>query len=135
MDEQNRDDFYEGPPLEDEARWHDGAVVAEDGTHAGERQPLDRPLTEVELPEGGAYPPQELVERPHQPSGGLRQNELTRDPSLSRAVDRADDGLSPEAAGYDRTADGPSPGSLAPDAEQQPADAADEPSGSWGSSG
>ncbi|CAN5650906.1 hypothetical protein BH23CHL7_BH23CHL7_02030 [soil metagenome] len=135
MDEQNRDDFYEGPPLEDEEHWHDGAVVAEDDTHAGARQPLDRPLNDVELPEGGVHPPRAFIERPHDPSVGLGPSELTRDPSLSRAVDRAHDRLSPEAVGYDRTAEGSSPGPLGPDAKQQPADAEDEPGGQWGSSG
>jgi hypothetical protein len=117
MDEQNRDDFYEGPPLEDRETWHDGAVIGEDGTRAGERQPVKRPLTEVEMPEGGVHPPPDMIERPHAPPRGPGHHELTRDPSLSRAVDRADEGLDPAAAGYDRSIEGPAPGPLEPDAE------------------
>jgi hypothetical protein len=135
MKEQNRDDFYEGPPLDDDPGAREGAAIADEAVRPGERQPLDRPLTDLEIPEGGVYPPQDVIERPHSATVGLSQNELTRDPSLSRAVDRADDGLSPEQAGYDRTIEGGSPGPLEPEAEQQPADSPDAPGGQWGSSG
>jgi hypothetical protein len=132
MDEQNRDEFYEGPPLEDEERWHDGALFDDSGRRRGEPA---APLTDVELPDGGVYPPQSAIEHPHATGAGLRPASLSRDPSLSRAVDRAEEGLESEAAGYDRTIEGPSPGPLEPDASEAPADSDENPSGSWGSSG
>lgn len=135
MDEQNRDNFYEGPPLEEQEHWHDNAVVAEGETRPGERQPLEGSLDEVALPEGGFYPMPSQIERTHAPQRGMGQNELTRDPSHSRAVDRADDGLDPEAAGYDRTNEGPTAGPLEPDADEVPAEAKEIPGGTWGSSG
>lgn len=131
MDEQNRDNFYEGPPLEEEERWHEGALYDE----RGRRHEAAKPLADVDLPEGGVYPPQDLIEHPHVPAAGLPPNALTRDPSHSRAVDRAADGLEPEAAGYDRTIEGPPPGPLEPDAEEAPPDSGDHPGGQYGSSG
>jgi hypothetical protein len=135
MDEQNRDDFYEGPPLEEQERWHDNAVVGEGDTRAGGRQPLDQPLEDVKLPEGGVYPPQDVIERPHSPQAGTPPGTLNRDPSLSRAVDRDSEGLDAQAAGYDRSIEGPSPGPLDADAEQVPADSGEHPGGQYGSSG
>ncbi len=135
MDDQNRDNFYEGPPIEEQERWHDNAVVAEGEARPGERQPLEGSLDEVDLPEGGFDPQPSLLERPHSSQSGLDQGTLTRDPSHSRAVDRADGGLDPAAAGYDRTNEGPTPGPLEPDADEVPTDAEEIPGGQWGSSG
>jgi hypothetical protein len=141
MDEQNRDHFYEGPPLESEEHWHDGALVDAGGQregHAAEdegRAELGAPLVDVELPEGGVYPPQAFIERPHAPEAGLPHGSLTRDPSLSRAVEREHEGLDADAAGYDRSVEGPAPGPLEPDAERVPADSQDLPGGQYGSSG
>ena len=90
MNDRNRDDFYEGPPLEDSQRWHDGAVVETDRAAAPEgADHASGSLVDVEVPDAGAYPPPEVVERPHQPADGIPGAELTSDPSLSRAVDRA----------------------------------------------
>lgn len=135
MDEQNRDHFYEGPPLEEEETWHDNPVVEESGTRGGARKPPAGSLDEVELPEGGVYPPQDMIERPHAPERGLKPASLSRDPSYSRAVDRAEEGLPVEEAGYDRSIEGPSPGPLDADADQVPADSGDQPGGQYGSSG
>jgi hypothetical protein len=88
------DDFYEGPPLEDSDRWHEGSVV-EPREEAGDDLPAEQ---------------------------------VTRDPSLSRAVDRQAAGLEPEAEGYDRSIEGSPPGPLAPPANET-VDADDETSG------
>jgi hypothetical protein len=92
-------------------------------------------LLDVPDQPGGPYPPPSVVERPHAslPPETISA-EPTRDPSLSRAVDRAAAGLQPEAAGYDRSIEGPPPGPLDPAAEEQPAEAEDQPGGQWGSS-
>lgn len=82
MSEQNRDDFYEGPPVEDAERWHEGAIFE---------------------PEKAAQPSPGAAVQP------------TPDPSLSRAVDRADAGLAPDDAGYDRSNEGPAAGPLDPE--------------------
>jgi hypothetical protein len=135
MDEQNRDHFYEGPPLEEEKTWHDNPAVETTDTRGGARRPPGGTLDDVDLPEGGVYPPQAMIERPHAPARGLKPASLSRDPSYSRAVDRAEDGLPVEGAGYDRSIEGASPGPLDADAEQVPADAGDQPGGQYGSSG
>jgi hypothetical protein len=62
-------------------------------------------------------------------------NEPVRDPSLSRAVDRAAAGLEPADAGYDRAFEGEPAGPLGPAEDEVPADAEEGPSGGWGSSG
>jgi hypothetical protein len=93
-------------------------------------------LLDVPDQPGGPYPPPNVVERPHVSQiPETFSAEPTRDPSLSRAVDRAAAGFQPEAAGYDRSMEGPPPGPLDPAAEEQPADAEGQPGGQWGSSG
>lgn len=151
MGEQNRDDFYEGPPLQDERTWHEGAVTSTDRDRNDDDDeyqpgpPLDHqpsePLVDVEIPERGAYPRQEIIERPHRPSNGLPPTALTRDPSMSRAVDRAANDLPVEQAGYDRSMEGARPGPLVPTGEGAALDGDEEdgtdglPAGQWGSSG
>lgn len=103
------------------------------GPAIGEARQADLPA--VPDQPGGPYPPTNVVERPHvSQTSETQSGEPTRDPSLSRAVDLAAAGMQPEAAGYDRSTDGPSPGPLGPDADAQPADAEDQPGGQWGSS-
>ena len=109
MDEQNRDHFYEGPPLEEEERWHDNAVIGRTDTPPGAGGLRERQLDEVEIPEGGVYPMPSEIERTHAPARGLKPASLSRDPSYSRAVDRAEEGVPVEGAGYDRSIEGPSP--------------------------
>lgn len=150
MREQNRDDFYEGPPLEDERDWHDGAVIRDPRDHHLSRPSPEpdptAPLTDVDIPERGAYPLPNVVERPHEASDGMPPTgPLTRDPSLSRAADRAARGAPISAAGYDPSIGGEAPGPLGPTADQAPpggggADEPDDPdqelpAGQWGSSG
>ncbi|HSH21413.1 MAG TPA: hypothetical protein VK992_02195 [Candidatus Caenarcaniphilales bacterium] len=90
---------------------------------------------DVDMPEGGAYPLPDEVQRPYQAQDPGSIHQPTVDPSLSRAVDRAAAGLDPEAYGYDRTAEGAPPGPLAPDAPVEDADGGPQPAGQWGSSG
>jgi hypothetical protein len=66
---------------------------------------------------------------------GPLASEPTRDPSLSRAVDRAAAGLEPTDAGYDRSFEGQPAGPLGPDSDEVPPDADEGPGGQWGSSG
>ncbi len=88
MDEQNRDNFYEGPPIEEQERWHDNAVVAEGEARPGERQPLEGSLDEVDLPEGGFDPQPSLLERPHSSQSGPDQGTMTRDQPLTSGRSR-----------------------------------------------
>lgn len=93
-------------------------------------------VVDVREPEGGPYPLPNVVERPHiSERPATFSGEPTRDPSLSRAVDRATAGLDAESAGYDRTIEGPPPGPLDPQADEEPPDAEHAPGGQWGSSG
>jgi hypothetical protein len=149
MREQNRDDFYEGPPLEDEQTWHDGAIVGGPPNEADstgmQGEPRSRPLVEVEVPEIGAYPLPRVIERPHSTDNSMAPGgPLVRDTSGSRAVDREALGVPVEDAGYDRSIEGESPGPLAPRADAAPPggggqDVDDEegdlPAGQYGSSG
>ncbi len=123
------EDLRDEPPPEDLRDTHGNA-----GPAIGDARQAELP--DVPDQPGGPYPPPNVVERPHtsQPSEAL-SSEPTRDPSLSRAVDRAAAGLQPEAAGYDRSMEGPPPGPLDPAADEQPAEAEDQPGGQWGSSG
>lgn len=84
-----KDDFYEGPPLDEPERWHDGAVFEPSGDAAPAEQAPTEPVIE-------------------------RSAEPTADPSLSRAVDRAAAGAPLEEAGYDRAGEGPAAGPLEP---------------------
>lgn len=107
MSEQNRDDFYEGPELDEQETWHEGAVISEDPDEFEPGPPLSHersePLAEVEIPERGAYPLPEVTERPHEVGDSVSPGgSLTRDPSLSRAADRAAAGAPLEDAGYER---------------------------------
>lgn len=91
---------------------------------------------DVAMPAGGPYPMPDVVERPHiTQAPGTFSGEPNRDPSLSRAVDRASAGLTPEAAGYDRSSEGPAPGPLDPDGDAEGPDNEAQPGGAWGSSG
>lgn len=93
------------------------------------------PLLDVPEPPGGPYPPHSMIERPHAiPASTTIPPQPTRDPSLSRAVDRAASGLTPTDAGYDRSNDGPPPGPLDPPVEEEQPDSASRPGGQWGSS-
>lgn len=136
MAAQNRDNFYEGPPLEDAQTWHEGAVTRDDPDEFEPGPPLDHersePLADVDIPERGAYPLPELTERPHEVSDGFPSTALTRDPSLSRAVDRAAAGAPVDQAGYDRSIEGEAAGPLEPEAQPE---SDDLPAGQWGSSG
>jgi hypothetical protein len=88
----------------------------------------------VALPEGGPYPMPTVVERPHTAQRPQTFSaEPNRDPSLSRAVDRAAVGLTPEDAGYDRSIEGPAPGPLDPEAHEDAPDSENQPGGAWGS--
>ena len=124
MANQNRDDFYEGPPLADEEHWHDGAIVeARSAEPKAEREAEHEAetatATDALLPAGSPYSLPEEVEHPHRTpltSAKRVPPQPTRDPSLSRAVDRAAAGAPVEEAGYDRSAEGPPPGPLDPDA-------------------
>jgi hypothetical protein len=61
---------------------------------------------------------------------------ITRDPSMSRAVDVAAAGVDPAALGYgDVNGEIGHPGPLAPTAEEQSPQAEGEPAGKYGSSG
>jgi hypothetical protein len=75
------------------------------------------------------------VRRPHaaEPAGAPQ---VTRDPSMSRAVDAAAAGLDPRALGFDDS-DGEigHPGPLAPDVRDESPLSEDEPAGKYGSSG
>ena len=102
---------------------------------------LSDPTVDVELePEvddalGGPYPLPSVIERPHTATApGSAPHQPTRDPSLSRAVDREAAGLDPAAAGFDRSGESSADGPLDPDVEQQPA-SDEHPAGTWGSSG
>jgi hypothetical protein len=91
---------------------------------------------DVREPEAGPYPLPELVERPHVPeTHATAPVQPTRDPSLSRAVDRAAAGLAPESAGYDRSIEGPPPGPLEPPVDEEHPASEGKPGGQWGSSG
>lgn len=131
MVEQNRDNFYEGPPLEDPQTWHEGAVTSDDPDEFEPGLPLQHeraepvadivdPLVDVDVPERGAYPLPEVTERPHEPGDGLPPATLTRDPSMSRAVDRVAAGVPLAEAGYDRSIEGEAAGPLAPAADTRP---------------
>jgi hypothetical protein len=141
---QNRDDFYGGPPLEDPEHWHDGAVVdagpVDRTAAAAPNDALNVPLVDVDTPERAGYPLRNRVERPYRAESGLPQGQLTRDTSLSRAVDRAASDAPVLEAGYDRSIEGEPPGPLAPDVNAPPDTGSAEgdeqlPAGQWGSSG
>jgi hypothetical protein len=61
--------------------------------------------------------------------------QVTRDTTLSRAVDAEAAGVAPESMGMSSESEIGHPGPLAPDASEQPAAAEGEPAGKWGSSG
>ncbi|MDP8905061.1 MAG: hypothetical protein M3N29_07070 [Chloroflexota bacterium] len=88
---------------------------------------------EIDEPPAGPYGLPSVIERTHRAEPpGTMPRQPTRDPSLSRAVDRAAAGIGVEEAGYDRAAEGPAPGPLEPDAEQEPPLSKDLPGGQWG---
>jgi hypothetical protein len=115
-----------GPAIEQSGQDEEPVVTPEDV-----RNTLDVPE-----PPGGPYPPHSAIERPHAiPAPTTIPIQPTRDPSLSRAVDRAASGLAPEDAGYDRSNDGPAPGPLDPPVGEERPDSVEHPGGQWGSSG
>lgn len=123
------EDLADTPPPEDLRDEYGNA-----GPAIGDAVPAG--VIDVREAPGGPYPAPNVVERPHMTQRpGTFSGEPTRDPSLSRAVDRETAGLDAAAAGYDRTIEGPPPGPLDPNLEEQPADAESEPGGQWGSSG
>ncbi|HWH24375.1 MAG TPA: hypothetical protein VNW68_05715 [Candidatus Limnocylindria bacterium] len=114
MSDQNRDNFYEGPPLSDEQHWHEGSAVEP-------RADADVPPAAEVDSTAGPYPLPEAIERPHQTPASTAEApapQPTRDPSMSRAADRAAAGVPVEDAGYDRSNDGPPPGPLEPRADE-----------------
>jgi len=123
------EDLADRPPPEDLRDDYGNA-----GPAIGDAVPAG--VIDVREPAGGPYPAPSVTERPHvSRRPGTFSREPTRDPSLSRAVDRETAGLDAAAAGYDRTIEGPPPGPLEPDHEEQPADTEGGPGGQWGSSG
>ena len=75
------------------------------------------------------------VRRPRAPSPP-DPPQVTRDPSLSRAVDAQAAGVDPEALGFDAGAgEAGHPGPIEPTAEELSPVAEDEPAGKYGSSG
>ncbi|HUG47883.1 MAG TPA: hypothetical protein VMP67_05665 [Candidatus Limnocylindria bacterium] len=123
------EDLADVPPPEDLRDEYGNA-----GPAVGDAVPAG--VIDVREAPGGPYPAPNVVERPHTAqTPETFSGEPTRDPSFSRAVDRAAAGLATDSAGYDRSMEGPPPGPLDPDVEEQPADAESEPGGQWGSSG
>jgi hypothetical protein len=94
---------------------------------------VDDPLSDVRA-DGGLDQPLPEKQRRHMavPPG---TPQITRDASLSRAVDVQAAGGNPAALGMSGETEIGHPGPLAPDAESQPAAAEGEPAGKWGSSG
>ena len=91
---------------------------------------------EVEDAVGGPYPLPSVIERPHAASAaGSAPHQPTRDPSLSRAIDREAAGIDLAATGFARSTESPADGPLDPDVEQQPPSSDEHPAGTWGSSG
>ncbi len=123
------EDVRPEPPPEDMRDFYGNA-----GPAIGDAAPVS--AVDVPEPEAGPYGPGPRVERPHVSEQAPSVfHEPTRDPSLSRAVDRAAAGIEPDAAGYDRSIEGPPPGPLDAPADREAADAEDQPGGQWGSSG
>ena len=94
----------------------------------------DRVL-DPEMPEGGPNRlPQETQYHDNSVTAS-RTGTITRDPSLSRAVDVEAAGGDPVALGMSTDDEIGHPGPLGPSDEDQPAAAENEPAGQWGSSG
>ena len=116
----------EPPPVDLRDTYGNSGPAIGDATATG--------VADVPEREGGPYPMPDVTERPHTAqTPATASGEPMRDPSLSRAVDREAAGLSPEAAGYDRTMEGPPPGPLDPEADEESPDAGGQPAGQWGS--
>jgi hypothetical protein len=93
------------------------------------------PVLDPEMPEGGPNRMPQEVEYHDNSVNASRGGTITRDPSLSRAVDVEAAGGDPEAIGMSVEGEIGHPGPLGPSAEDQPAAAKGEPAGQWGSSG
>lgn len=110
-------------PLPEDLRdtWGNRGPAIGDATPAGDVDLGDAATTSDAAREGAA-----------KLRDGPLANEPTRDPSLSRGVDRAAAGLEPADAGYDRSFEGEPAGPLGPDADEVPPDSDEGPSGQWG---